>query len=337
MGTVPCRWSTLGWQGARNRRQAIALEAFHFRGGYSQWPPGVVSAAIARFSHRTRTAGQRSAQFARCLASRIEKWFHRFSKIRKFGPLFNCLMVIGVAFGLVFALSPWFSGWFGSMGYGLGTGFRGGYRSSRPGAGRRPARPFSEWPTIRTKPISDSIYYGEYTFLEVQMATLLFVHGTNARTQSYSETLSLIKKKASELLKGYKVQGCEWYPLGACLHKSGDSIPEYNQSGDPLPAEEELKLARWRLLSQDPLLELSVLPRIRWWASRATKSGRCFLPSVLTYNRTYSDGCFRSSIPHREPRAGFGLGASEDPGIDRGVAQQRVKMLGPRSETLNDL
>src|SRR5713101_3491559 len=34
-GPVACRGSALGGQGARNRRQAIAFEAFHFRGGHS--------------------------------------------------------------------------------------------------------------------------------------------------------------------------------------------------------------------------------------------------------------------------------------------------------------
>src|SRR5713101_8333827 len=53
---VPCWWSALGWQGARNRRQAIAFETLHFRGGHSQMAAGRGFGCNDAVSHKTRTA-----------------------------------------------------------------------------------------------------------------------------------------------------------------------------------------------------------------------------------------------------------------------------------------
>jgi hypothetical protein len=105
---VSCRWSALGWQRARNRRQAIAFEALHFRGGHSQ--------VAARRGFRCNGAvfaqdadcRKGSAKLARNLASRIKKGSHTCQTLRKFGPLFNVLMVFRVVFGMVFAFSARF-------------------------------------------------------------------------------------------------------------------------------------------------------------------------------------------------------------------------------------
>ena len=73
---VACRGSALGGQGARNRRQAIAFEAFYFRGGHS--PVAAGSGFGCNHAVFTQDADyrQRSAKLARDLASRIEKGFH---------------------------------------------------------------------------------------------------------------------------------------------------------------------------------------------------------------------------------------------------------------------
>jgi hypothetical protein len=93
------------------------------------------------------------------------------------------------------------------------------------------------------------------------MPTLLFVHGTGVRGESYYRTLDLICRKAKKYLPAYSVKGCQWGdPFGARLNKGGDSIPGYNESGDAAPALEDADYARWHLLAQDPLLELRVLP-----------------------------------------------------------------------------
>jgi hypothetical protein len=55
---VPCRWSALGGQGARNRRHAIAFEALDFRGGHSPVAAGGGFGCNNRFSHKTRIAAR---------------------------------------------------------------------------------------------------------------------------------------------------------------------------------------------------------------------------------------------------------------------------------------
>src|SRR5713226_9197234 len=67
---VPCWWSALGWQGARNRRQAIAFEALHFRGGHSPLAAG------RGFGCNDADCRQSSAKLACSLASRIVEGLH---------------------------------------------------------------------------------------------------------------------------------------------------------------------------------------------------------------------------------------------------------------------
>jgi hypothetical protein len=93
------------------------------------------------------------------------------------------------------------------------------------------------------------------------MLTILFVHGTGVREKSYLKTLDLLRRKVKAFLPEYSLEGCQWGdPLGARLNRQGDSIPGYNESGDPGPALEDADRARWHLLSQDPLLEIRILP-----------------------------------------------------------------------------
>src|SRR6185503_1309123 len=93
------------------------------------------------------------------------------------------------------------------------------------------------------------------------MPTLLFVHGTGVRGESYFKTIHLVAWKAKEYLPGYLVEGCQWGDaFGAWFNKDGDSILGYNESGDAAPALEDSDRARWHLLARDPLLELRVMP-----------------------------------------------------------------------------
>src|SRR5712691_9041936 len=73
---VPCWWSGLGWQGARNRRQAIAFEALHFRGGHSQMAAGRGFGCNDAVFAQDADCRQGSAKLACNLASRIEKGLH---------------------------------------------------------------------------------------------------------------------------------------------------------------------------------------------------------------------------------------------------------------------
>ena len=75
-GPVACRGSALGGQGARNRRQAIAFEAFHFRGGHSPVAAGGGLGCNDAVFAQDADCRQRSAKLARDLASRIEKGLH---------------------------------------------------------------------------------------------------------------------------------------------------------------------------------------------------------------------------------------------------------------------
>jgi hypothetical protein len=91
--------------------------------------------------------------------------------------------------------------------------------------------------------------------------TLLFVHGINVRGEGYYSSLDLVARKAKKFLPGIKVEGCQWGDLfGARLNKGGVSIPYYDKGGDARPAANDAARALWFLLSQDPLIELRLLP-----------------------------------------------------------------------------
>jgi hypothetical protein len=94
--------------------------------------------------------------------------------------------------------------------------------------------------------------------------TMLFVHGINVRGEAYFRSLDLVARKAKQFLPGVQVEGCQWGdPFGARLNRNGASIPGYEGNGDAKPALEDAARALWYLLSQDPLLELRVLPQQR--------------------------------------------------------------------------
>lgn len=94
------------------------------------------------------------------------------------------------------------------------------------------------------------------------MATLLFVHGTGVRGESYFRSLDLVCRKVDRFLPGWTVKGCPWGdPFGARLNRNGDSIPGYGESGDASSAIEDADRARWYLLGRDPLLEMRLLPK----------------------------------------------------------------------------
>jgi hypothetical protein len=94
------------------------------------------------------------------------------------------------------------------------------------------------------------------------VSTLLFVHGTGVRDESYFRTVDLISRKTEFFLKTCKFRSCQWGdPYGARLNAGGVSIPGYDDSGEATTSLEDASMARWHLLSQDPLLELRILPR----------------------------------------------------------------------------
>src|ERR1700722_7943657 len=93
------------------------------------------------------------------------------------------------------------------------------------------------------------------------MATLLFIHGTGVRGESYFRTVDLIARKVEKFLTKYNFKSCQWGdPYGARLNEEGASIPGYEESVRADSALEDASIARWHLLSEDPLLELRILP-----------------------------------------------------------------------------
>jgi len=93
------------------------------------------------------------------------------------------------------------------------------------------------------------------------MATILFVHGTGVRKSAYEKSLALINQKAQTHLPCHRIEGCAWGDaFGAKLNAGGTSIINYTQSGNAQPSLQAAQDMRWHLLSQDPLLELRLLP-----------------------------------------------------------------------------
>lgn len=88
------------------------------------------------------------------------------------------------------------------------------------------------------------------------MSTLLFVHGTGVRRESFAVTYQLIHASLRARLPDCHVRPCYWGDLGASLHFGGDSIPDYQSSKyGGVPDD----LIFWTQLYNDPLLELRML------------------------------------------------------------------------------
>ncbi len=122
---------------------------------------------------------------------------------------------------------------------------------------------------------------------------LLFVHGINVRGDAWFAGLGLISRKAKKFLPDYDVTGCGWGdPFGARLHREGASIPNYNPTGNSLPANAQANRALWYLLSGDPLLELRLLPAK---AYIGTPPGQEIFASLPALKATpWFKQCFRS-------------------------------------------
>lgn len=91
------------------------------------------------------------------------------------------------------------------------------------------------------------------------MTTLLFVHGTGARENSYAGALRAIREKVADLGRGWAVQGCYWgSEYGASTAEA--SVPAYQETGGDGPlSPEEQQIALWSILYTDPYYELRLL------------------------------------------------------------------------------
>lgn len=89
--------------------------------------------------------------------------------------------------------------------------------------------------------------------------TVLFVHGTGVRKDSYELTSARILDRLQKISLGLKLQSCLWGEhYGARLNQGGSSIPEFTPVKGGAPNAEQQK-ALWDLLSRDPLFELREL------------------------------------------------------------------------------
>jgi hypothetical protein len=96
------------------------------------------------------------------------------------------------------------------------------------------------------------------------MATVLFVHGTGVREESYGDSF---EKVSAELAKAHNVIAapCYWGHLASELRNGGASIPQYDstraigEAEGAIGTDEEYSVALWGILADDPLYELRIL------------------------------------------------------------------------------
>jgi hypothetical protein len=110
------------------------------------------------------------------------------------------------------------------------------------------------------------------------MGTIVFVHGTGVRRLAYDNAYKIVKSRVKLGLPNYDVVPCYWGDKeGSKLRSKGASIPDYDTARSPNEVEaEDVEIARWRVLYDDPDYELRSLPR------------RSAEPAIFTPGRTTS-------------------------------------------------
>ncbi len=94
------------------------------------------------------------------------------------------------------------------------------------------------------------------------MTTVVFVHGTGVREDSYEQSFAQVKEELITRKPDLNVLPCYWGQLGAELNAGGASVPKYDTTrsiDDESVTDEEYLIALWELLYQDPLCELRLL------------------------------------------------------------------------------
>lgn len=94
-------------------------------------------------------------------------------------------------------------------------------------------------------------------------STLLFIHGTGVRSESYAATLKQIALKVDEFHLPCKVQSCDWGDVYG-IDFDGLSLPQPPARSD----EEKQQAFRWEYLQVDPLFDL------RLWCTPAAEPPR---------------------------------------------------------------
>lgn len=97
---------------------------------------------------------------------------------------------------------------------------------------------------------------------ESNMSSVIFVHGTGVRRESYEQSFKIVKGEIETAKPLVNVRRCLWGDrCGVKLNGDGGSIPTYNTAravGPTLSGDDEI-VALWSLLYEDPLYELRLL------------------------------------------------------------------------------
>jgi hypothetical protein len=127
------------------------------------------------------------------------------------------------------------------------------------------------------------------------MTTLILVHGTGVRAESYARTVEAVQGKLAELNRkrapgnAIRLERCFWgEKYGVNLNMEGDSIPDYHagQGFLLLPSttsKEELDLLLWGALARDPLYELRELARQAQGGLGQAAMGAALLQRFVTF------------------------------------------------------
>ena len=97
---------------------------------------------------------------------------------------------------------------------------------------------------------------------EPRTPSVLFVHGTGVRKESYGRSFGRVSEELGKVLTVSMVE-CYWGHLGSDLHAGGGSIPNYDKTralaGEPGDADVDYTVELWGVLYEDPLYELRML------------------------------------------------------------------------------
>ena len=95
------------------------------------------------------------------------------------------------------------------------------------------------------------------------MGTIIFVHGTGVRQPAYENAYKVIRNRIELDLPNYDIAPCYWGDQeGSRLRSNGVSIPDYDTARAVNVVEaEDVEIARWRILYEDPDYELRSLTR----------------------------------------------------------------------------
>lgn len=94
------------------------------------------------------------------------------------------------------------------------------------------------------------------------MTSIIFIHGTGVRKESYAVTFEHIEKTLKELKPEIELFPCLWGDdFGTQLQAKGASIPNYNLSGggSNIEKQQDYLIELWEKLYQDSLYEIRLL------------------------------------------------------------------------------